>query len=82
MNAGSPWPAIMSLVLGTLCALALFDESKWGRDSWVGFFALAIPGLVTGIAAVKMATSARGVAIAGIVLSSIALLAGIADLAG
>jgi ABC-type spermidine/putrescine transport system permease subunit II len=82
MNTGSPWLAIVSLVLGAICALALFDESDWGRDSWVGFFALAIPGLVTGIAAVKTATTARGVAIAGIVLSSISLFAGIGNIAG
>ncbi len=81
-NTGSPWPAIVSLVLGAICVLALFDDSDWGRDTLVGFFALAIPGLVIGIAAVSAGTSARGVAIAGIVLSSIALLTGIGLLGG
>src|SRR5574343_56632 len=64
-NIGSPWPAILSLVLGAICLLALFDESAWDRDTLIGYFSLAIPGLVLGIAAVSKRSSAHGVAIAG-----------------
>lgn len=81
-NPGTPWLSIVSLVLGVICVLALLDDSDWDGDAALGLFALALPGLITGIAAVSTATSARGVAIAGIVLSSIALLASVGYLGG
>lgn len=73
---GAPWLAIVSLVLGIACLLALLDDSGWDRETLIGYFGLALPGLVTGVAAVHTNAPGRGMAIAGIVLSAIALLAG------
>lgn len=35
-GAGSPWLAILSLVLGVICVLSLFDNSEWDRDTVFG----------------------------------------------
>ncbi len=73
---GSSWPAIISLVLGSICILALADDSDWDSDTLVGYFGFAISGLIFGAAALFNRTSVRGLAVAGVVLSAIALLAG------
>lgn len=77
VDAASPWLAGFSLALGLICILALFDPSEWDRDTLIGYFSLAIAGLTTGIVSVSAGLSGRSMAVVGIVLSSIALLAGI-----
>lgn len=81
-SAAAPWLGIVSLVLGVLCILALFDDGHWDRDSIVGFFSLALPGLVMGIAAIATQAGGRGMAVTGIVLSTISLLVGIGQIQG
>jgi hypothetical protein len=73
----SPWLAGFSLALGLICILALFDPSDWDSDTLIGYFSLAIAGLATGIGSTAAGHSGRSMAIVGIVLSSVALLAGI-----
>ena len=72
---GTYWLPIPSLVLGIICALALFDESEWDSDTTTGLLLFAIIGLVLGILGVSKQTKGRGMSIAGIVLSSLGLLA-------
>lgn len=72
---GTYWLPIPSLVLGILCALAIFDESEWDQDTINGLFLFAVIGLVLGIIGVSKQVKGRGMSIAGIVLSSLGLLA-------
>lgn len=72
---GSYWLPIPSLVLGILCMLALFDESGWDQDTVAGLVLFAMTGLVLGVISVCRQTLGRGMAIAGIVMASIGLLA-------
>lgn len=72
---GSYWLPIPSLVLGIVCILALFDESGWDTDTMVGMLMFAVMSLVLGIVSVSKQEKGKGMAIAGIVMSSISLLA-------
>lgn len=72
---GSYWLPIPSLVLGIVCILALFDESDWDKDTMVGMLMFSVISLVLGIASVSKQEKGKGMAIAGIVMSSISLLA-------
>lgn len=71
----SLWLAIASLVLGVLCLLALLVEEDWSIDSYAGLVSLASPSVVMGVASLLRGASGREMAIAGITLSSIALMA-------
>jgi hypothetical protein len=66
---------IPSLVLGIICVLALLDDSPWDSDTLAGGYMFAIAGLVLGIISVARQAKGRGMAIAGIVMCSITLLA-------
>jgi len=69
-----PWLSIASLIVGILCALSLFDESDWDRETTVGLGIFAMVSLGLGIASVNREKAGRGMAIAGIVLSVIAMV--------
>lgn len=71
---GSLWVSILSLILGLISVLALFDESEWDKDTYVGLFTFAISGLSLGIISVSQKLNGKNIGIAGIVTSSIALL--------
>lgn len=68
------WVAIMSLMLGLLCALALFDESEWDKESIVGMMAFSILGITFGITSLNISKRGEKLAIAGIVMSGIGLI--------
>lgn len=74
-DEGTYWLPIPSLVLGIVCMLALFDDSGWDNDTIVGMLLFAVTSLVLGIVSVSKQEKGKGMAIAGIVLSSISLLA-------
>ncbi|MFW9081575.1 DUF4190 domain-containing protein [Pseudomonas sp. P2757] len=73
-QAGSPWLAIVSLVLGILCVLSLFDDSEWDSDTLAGLSVFAVAGLVCGILSINKRLPGHNLAIAGVVLSGIAAL--------
>ncbi len=70
---GPLWVPTTSLVLGIICILALFDDSKWGKDTILGFGSFPVAGLVFGAISLKQKTG-KGMAITDVVLSSMALL--------
>lgn len=74
-DEGTYWWPIPSLVLGILCILALFDDSGWDKDTIAGMALFAVTSLVLGIVSVSKQERGKGMAIAGIVLSSVSLLA-------
>lgn len=71
-DVGSPWLAILSLILGILCVLSLFDDSEWDRDTLIGLGALSVTGLICGIISINQKKSGNNLAISGVVLSAIA----------
>ena len=74
---GTLWLPLPSMIIGILCVLALFDESEWDSDTLVGLFIMGITSLVLGIVSLNTQKAGKGMAIAGIVLSSIFLLTGV-----
>ncbi|UVK90906.1 DUF4190 domain-containing protein [Pseudomonas sp. B21-051] len=71
-QAETPWLAIVSLILGIISALTLFDDSEWDRDAIVGVGILSLAGLTCGIVCINQKHSGRNLAIAGIILSGLA----------
>ncbi len=71
------WLPLPSMVLGIISFLSLLDDSDWNEDQIIGLFALAINGLILGIVSINTQQKGKGLAITGIVLSSLSLLAGI-----
>jgi len=73
-DAGSVWMAIVSLVLGIICILAMFDDSDWDKETITGLGLFSITGLVFGVISITKKKPGNGMAIAGIVLSALSLL--------
>lgn len=71
----SIWMAVTSLVLGIVCVVAFFDKSPWDKDTLVGLGLFAVVGLVFGIVSLNNQSAGKGMAITGVVMSAISLLA-------
>jgi len=67
--------AITTLVLGALCVLAALDDSAWSSDATAGMALFSVVGLALGIVSLRISRRGRGMAVAGIVVSAIGLLA-------
>lgn len=67
----SPWLAIVSLSIGIISALTLFDDSEWDRETIAGVGVFALAGLACGIVSLNQKHPGKNLAIAGIVLSGI-----------
>jgi uncharacterized membrane protein len=76
---GSLWIAIVSLIFGLLVFLAVLDEIEWDKNSTIGFITLVFISLGFGILGVVKKLHGEGMAIAGIVLSSLAILIAIGN---
>lgn len=77
---GGAWLSGASLALGIVCLLALLDDSEWDEDTIVGLVLFAVTGIVLG--AISLGRQRSGLAIAGVVLSGLGLLAAIGMVAG
>jgi hypothetical protein len=71
----SIWMAIASLVLGIACVTALFDDSPWDKDTVVGLGILAVVGLALGAVSLSNRSGGKGMALAGVILSVVSILA-------
>lgn len=69
------WIPITSLVLGIICALTLLDDSPWDKDTKIGIGLLSGASFVLGAICLNKQKTGKGMAITGVVLSSIALFA-------
>lgn len=76
-NDRSLWLSVASLVLGIISLLALLDDSGWDAETTLGLFIFAVAGLVPGIIALTKQGNYKGLAISGVVLSSVAIFAAI-----
>lgn len=66
--------AIVALVFGIICMLAMVDDAEWDTDTVVGLGLFSVIGLVFGIVSISKKKSGNSMAITGTVLSAIALL--------
>jgi len=80
-KTGTYWLPIPSLVLGIFSCLMLLDDSDWDTDTVNGLILFSVIGLTLGIISLSMQPKGRGMAIAGIVLGTIAGLCGLGLLA-
>lgn len=73
---GPLWPAITSLVLGIAGLIACLDDGDqaWDRSTWIGLASFMVASLVFGIFSLYTQTTGRGLAIAGVILSSLSLI--------
>ncbi|WP_372965913.1 DUF4190 domain-containing protein [Marinobacter sp.] len=76
-DTGTLWLPVPSMVLGIFCVLMLFDDSYWDMDTVMGLMIFAGTGLTLGIISLSVQQKGKGMAIAGVVLSSIGVLAGL-----
>lgn len=68
---GTLWLPIPSLVIGIIGCLAMFDDSYWTFDEIVGALLFACAGIVLGAVSLSIQKVGKGMAIAGVVLSSL-----------
>lgn len=72
--SGTLWLPVPSLILGIIGVLALFDESSWDRDLYIGTLTLSVAAIVLGGVSISAQERGRGMSIAGIVLGVIGFL--------
>jgi hypothetical protein len=72
---GPLWVPITSLVLGIICVLFLFDDLQWDKDTVVGLGGSSLAGFVLGAISLINQKAGKVMAIIGVVLSSVGLLA-------
>lgn len=72
--AGTLWLPVPALIMGILAVLALFDESSWDKDTYIGMAVLTITAIVLAGCSLAAQTRGRGMAITAIVLGVIGLL--------
>lgn len=73
-GAGALWMAITSLVLGLLCTAALWGDAEHDKETLTGLGMFLVGGLVLGVISLVGKKAGKGMAIAGVALSSFALL--------
>ena len=71
---GPLWLPITSLVLGIIAAAPVLEDGEWDRYTTSGVAVLAVFGFLLSVVSIKKQKAGRGLAIAAVVLTSIALL--------
>ncbi|APA70129.1 hypothetical protein YQ44_22695 [Janthinobacterium sp. 1_2014MBL_MicDiv] len=72
---GPVWMAIVALVSGIICVLALFSDEAMDEETMWGLFLFSLAGMVFGAVSIKKYIAGKKMAIAAVVLSSISFLA-------
>ncbi|SEA73044.1 hypothetical protein SAMN05660420_03006 [Desulfuromusa kysingii] len=72
---GTLWLPVPSMILGMMMFLTFFDDSGWDSDTIIGCAFFAILGLVLGIVSVSTQRKGKGMAVTGILLSTLSLIA-------
>ena len=67
----------ISLFIGVLCTLMFFDESSWDKDTIAGLMIFALTGFAFGALSLGARSKGKGIAIFGVLLCVISLLAAI-----
>ncbi|AZL66370.1 MULTISPECIES: DUF4190 domain-containing protein [Pseudomonas] len=80
VSGETPWMGIVSLMLGIMCVLALFDDSEWDVETIMGFVLIASTSLLVGSISINQKRPGNGMAIAGVVMAGISLICGIGQI--
>ncbi|WP_454773534.1 zinc ribbon domain-containing protein [Janthinobacterium tructae] len=80
-SEGPVWMAIVALVSGILCVLALLSDEAMDEEMMLGLFLFSLAGIVFGAISIKNYIAGKKMAITAVVLSSISFLALIGMLA-
>ncbi len=73
-QSGTLWLPVPALILGVIVVLALFDESSWAKDTYLGIITCIVSAITLGGFGISTQERGRGMSIAGIVLGVIGLL--------
>lgn len=65
---------IPSMIIGIIFTLSLFDNSSWDSDQINGGVAVCIAGLTLGIVSLCRQRRGKGMAVTGVILSSLGML--------
>jgi len=65
-SEGTLWLPVPALLLGLVAFLALFDETDWDTDTYVGVFMFIVVALILGGVALATQKRGTGMAIAGV----------------
>jgi|GEM_PF-1143644 len=76
---GSLWISIVSLVFGVLLIGFVFEDGEWDKESIMAFLSLCSISLGFGILGIVKKLNGEGMAIAGVVLSALAILIAISN---
>lgn len=71
---GTLWLPIPSLVIGIIGCLAMLDDSYWTYDELMGAIFFTFVGIILGTVSLSIQKTGKGMAIAGVVLSSLSTL--------
>lgn len=72
---GPVWLAIVALVSGIICVLALLSDEPMDEETVLGLFLFSLTGMIVGAISIKKYIAGKKMAIAAVVLSSISFLA-------
>lgn len=78
-KSGSLWLSIVSLVTGILAIVITLNDGEWDKESIEAFISLVTVSLGFGVFSVARKLHGVGMAIAGVVLSSLAILIAISN---
>lgn len=70
----SLWLSILSLVCGVIILFAVLGESEQDKDFMAGVFSFSLVSLLSGTITIVRKLNGQGMAIAGIIVSILALL--------
>lgn len=74
VRSGSYWLPVPSMIFGLLALLACLDDSGFDLDTITGLATFSIASLTLGIISISNQRKGKGMAITGIITSSIAIL--------
>lgn len=75
VKEGPVWMAIVALVSGITCVLALLSDEPMDEETILGLFLFSLAGIIFGAVSINKYIAGKKMAISAVVLSSISLLA-------
>ena len=73
-ESGTLWLPVPALISGIFAFLAIFDDSSWDEDAYIGIFIFSSAAIILGVIGLANQQKGRGMSIAGIILGAFGLL--------
>ena len=67
-DSGTLWLPVPALICGIFAFLAIFDDSSWDEDAYMGMFIFSSVAVILGTIGSANQQKGRGMSIAGIIL--------------